>query len=63
MSVSALSPRIEQFAPELERIVSTSERIEYLAEATAASKARLRDRCGGKKTAIYCSATSITTGA
>jgi gluconolactonase len=32
MSDSALSPRIEQFAPELERIVSTSERIEYLAE-------------------------------
>jgi gluconolactonase len=32
MSDSALSPRIEQFAPELERIVSTSERIEYLAD-------------------------------
>src|SRR6202162_3580575 len=32
MSDSTLSPRIEQFAPELERIVSTSERIEYLAD-------------------------------
>ena len=32
MSDSALSPRIEQFAPELERIVSTAERIEYLAD-------------------------------
>jgi len=32
MSDNNLSPRIEQFAPELERIVSTSERIEYLAD-------------------------------
>ena len=32
MSDNSLSPRIEQFAPELERIVSTSERIEYLAD-------------------------------
>src|SRR5262249_17248860 len=32
MSDNALSPRIEQFALELERIVSTSERIEYLAD-------------------------------
>jgi len=32
MSDNALSPRIEQVAPELERIVSTSERIEYLAD-------------------------------
>src|SRR5262249_54066226 len=32
MSDNTLSPRIEQFAPELERIVSTSERIEYLAD-------------------------------
>jgi len=32
MSDNALSPRIEQFAPELEQIVSTSEPIEYLAD-------------------------------
>ena len=32
MSDNALSPRIEQLAPELERIVSASERIEYLAD-------------------------------
>jgi gluconolactonase len=32
MSDAALSPRIEQFTPELERIVSTSEGIEYLAD-------------------------------
>jgi gluconolactonase len=32
MSDAALSPRIEQFTPELERIVSASERIEYLAD-------------------------------
>ena len=32
MSDNSLSPRVEQFAPELERIVSTSERIEYLAD-------------------------------
>jgi gluconolactonase len=32
MSDKTLSPRIEQFAPELEQIVSTSEPIEYLAD-------------------------------
>src|SRR4051812_47987592 len=32
MSDNTLSPRIEQFAPELEHIVSASERIEYLAD-------------------------------
>lgn len=32
MSDNSLSPRIEQLAPELERIISTSERIEYLAD-------------------------------
>ena len=32
MSDNALSPRIEQFAPELDQIVSTSEPIEYLAD-------------------------------
>jgi len=32
MSDNALSPRIEQFAPETEQIVSTSEPIEYLAD-------------------------------
>ena len=32
MSDNTLSTRIEQFAPELERIISTSERIEYLAD-------------------------------
>ena len=32
MSDNTLSPRIEQFAPELEQIVSTSEPIEYLAD-------------------------------
>jgi gluconolactonase len=32
MSDNTLSPRIEQFAPELESIVSASERIEYLAD-------------------------------
>ena len=32
MPDNSLSPRIEQFSPELERIASTSERIEYLAD-------------------------------
>jgi gluconolactonase len=32
MSDNRSSPRIEQFAPELERIISTAERIEYLAD-------------------------------
>ena len=57
------STRIEQLAPELEKIISTSEPIQHLADGFGGPlRARPRDRCGGRKAAICCSATSTTTG-
>jgi hypothetical protein len=61
MSDNKLTPRIEQLAPELEKIISTSEPIQHLADASAGRRARPRDRCGGRTAATSCSATSITT--
>ncbi len=54
---------IDQFAPELEKIISTSEPIKELASGLAATRALTKGRCGGRRAAICCSAISITTGA
>ena len=61
MSDNDLTPRIEQLAPELEKIISTSEPIEHLADGFGGARARPRDRCGGRRAATSCSATSTTT--
>jgi hypothetical protein len=63
MSDGAVSPRIEQFAPELERIVSSSERIEYLADGYGGEQGPAEGPLWWKKAGICCSATSITIGA
>jgi hypothetical protein len=54
--------RIEQLAPELDMIISPSEPIQA-PRASGASSGRPKGRCGGRKAAISCSATSTTTGA
>ena len=54
---------IEQFAPELENIISLSEPIQMLADGFGGPQGQPKDRCGGRKAAICCSATFITTGA
>jgi hypothetical protein len=55
--------RIEQFAPELDKIISTSEPIRELATGTGGPSGLPKDRCGGRKAAISCTALFITTGA
>src|SRR5436853_7715675 len=49
MSDNTLSPRIEQFAPELEHIVSASERIEYLADGYGGAQGPAEGPLGGKE--------------
>ena len=56
-----LTPRIEQLAPELEKIISTSEPIEHLADGFGGAQGPAEDRCGGRTAATSCSATSTTT--
>ena len=46
---SQSSPHIEQVAPELEKIVSTSEPIQHLATASAGRSGPPKGRYGGKR--------------
>ena len=55
--------RIEQYAPELDSIISRSEPVQELASGTGGASDRPRGRCGGKKGAIFFTATSTTIGA
>ena len=55
------TPKIEQLAPELEKIISTSEPIQHLADGFGGTRARPKGRCGGRKANTCCSATSTTT--
>ena len=54
---------IEQFAAELENIISMSEPIQMLADGFGGARGLPKDQSGGRKAAICCSATFITTDA
>jgi hypothetical protein len=54
--------RVEQYAPELDGIISTSNPSRNLLRAQAARSGRLKGRSGGRKAAIFSTATSTTTG-
>jgi hypothetical protein len=56
------TPRIEKLAPELDKIISTSDPVQHLADASAARSAQRKARFGGRKVATCCSATFTTTG-
>ena len=55
--------RIEQYASELESIISTSEPIQELASALAGHSDPPKDFSGGRKAVIFSIATFITTDA
>ena len=55
------STRIEQLAPELDKIIATSEPIKDLAAGFGGRSGRPRGRCGGRRAATCCSPTSTTT--
>lgn len=58
-----IAKRIEQLAPELDKIISMSEPILELAGGVGGDDGPPRGLCGGRKAAICCSATFITIGA
>jgi hypothetical protein len=51
MSDNNLTPRIEQLAPELEKIISASEPIERLADGFGGAQGPAEGRCGGRTAA------------
>ena len=55
-------PRIEKLAPELDKIISTSDPVQHLADGSAARSVPPKGRFGGRKVTTCCSATSTTTG-
>jgi hypothetical protein len=54
-------PRIEKLAPELDKIISTSDPVQHLADGFG-GPLRPKGRFGGRKVTTCCSATSTTTG-
>jgi hypothetical protein len=54
------STRIEQLAPELDKIIATSEPIKELATVSAGRSGLPRGRCGGRRAASCCSPTFTT---
>jgi hypothetical protein len=55
--------RIEQFAPGLDMIIGTGEPINQLADGVGGDAGRPKVRCGGRRAATSCSATSMATDA
>ena len=55
--------RIEQLAPELDKIIDTNEPINQLASGVGGATGRPKARCGGRRAAISCLATSTVIGA
>jgi len=61
MSDNNLTPRIEQLAPELEKIISTLEPIQHLADGFGGAQGPAEGPLCGRTAATSCSATSTTT--
>ena len=61
MSDNNLTPRIEQLAPELEKIISTSEPIQHLADGFGGAQGPAEGPLWWRTAATSCSATSTTT--
>ena len=59
-AVAQASTRIEQLAPELDKIIATSEPIKELATSFGGPLGPAEGRCGGRRAASCCSPTFTT---